>query len=360
MNLNLGRILGCTVLGFTAATNAVAAFALYKLQHPPKGEDSSIPKNFELPAREVDIPSGDISLKGWVIPGRSVPLPNGLSYIPTVIHLHGFYASSFKNPATIPLMKFFHELGISSIAYDARAHGKSDGKISTIGLEKEPADLVNVYQWAKKEGLNPDILYGRSMGAATALQKAKELDVGLAILDSPYAGLDIVLRHDLKKFTNLPLSTLFAYEILAQTCLRGLKLKNNRPIDAAKQPGNPRMLIFHSQNDPNLPIRHSKDIYEAAKSNGNSARLLVTQSIGHSTNFKGHPLYYDPTPEKKAEFANYPLRYLRAIGQELMDKYGYPEEQIKAALAATLKNVSPLEIDFKPLTEKTREGVYSF
>lgn len=266
-------------------------------------------------------------------------------------------------------MKFFHELGISSLSYDARAHGESEGKTSTIGLQKEPADLANVHRWAMEKELHPEILYGRSMGAATALVQAKSLNARLAILDCPYAGLDMVLDQDLQNFTYLPLAPLFAYEMLAQVRLRGLDLTQNRPVDAARQLDNPRLLLFHSKQDPKLPISHSYVIYNAAKRMGNSARLLVTHSQGHSTNFTGYSFNKPPKSEERQSYNQYPLRYLETIGQELMLKYGYSNEQIQEALAITLEQAYHLEqvgslppsIDsIKPLTEKNRDGIYRF
>jgi pimeloyl-ACP methyl ester carboxylesterase len=357
------RYAGLTAFIALALTNGVAAFTLYQLQHPWRSKPSMTPEDLKLSAEKISIPSDYIRLTGWFIPGKSNRLPHKQSYLPTAILLHGFFSSSFKNPSALYVMKFFHELGISSLAYDARAHGLSKDKTSTIGLQKEPVDWANVYQWAKENGLHPEILYGRSMRAATALKEAKPLNARLAILDCPYAGLDIVLKQDLSNFTHLPFSTLFAYEILAQSRMRGLDPRQNRPMDAAREPGNPRTLLIHSEHDSKLPLSHSYAIYQAARQRVNSVRLLVTGAKGHSSNFTGYPYWKEPPPEKQAKYKDYPLRYLGAIGQELMLTYGYSKEQIQEALANTLDQVPTFHsraIAFRPLPEEYKEGIQRF
>ena len=95
-----------------------------------------------LPAKEYAIcgPQGGISFQ--------VSLPEGFNpqtdYCPMVILMHGIFSSKDYNPMPA-LAKGLDRAGIASIRFDFNGHGKSEGRMQDMTVEKEIADALAVY-----------------------------------------------------------------------------------------------------------------------------------------------------------------------------------------------------------------------
>lgn len=107
--------------------------------------------------------------------------------LPCVVCLHG--NSSSRVAAKMNLEVVLNE-GATMLAFDFAGSGRSDGEWVTLGWwEKD--DLAAVIQHLREEGRTSTLgLWGRSMGAATAILHAPRdpLIDGL-VLDSPFADL---------------------------------------------------------------------------------------------------------------------------------------------------------------------------
>lgn len=99
---NLRNVGLASVVAFTGLTHAITGMILYTLQHPPRRQPYMKPEDLDLPAKKVSIPSDDIQLTGWLVPGKPNRLPDGQSYLPTAILLHGFFHPVFTTP--VPYM----------------------------------------------------------------------------------------------------------------------------------------------------------------------------------------------------------------------------------------------------------------
>lgn len=103
--------------------------------------------------------------------------------------------------SSLKYAQLFLERGFNAIIYDQRRHGKSGGKTTSYGYF-EKYDLKAVVDWLlAKEG--EEILlgiHGESMGAATALLYAGELDnrAHFYIVDCPFSDLQELLTYQLK------------------------------------------------------------------------------------------------------------------------------------------------------------------
>jgi pimeloyl-ACP methyl ester carboxylesterase len=113
----------------------------------------------------------------------------GLTIHPCVIYLHCNTGSRIDALPYIPLLI---RNGYTVCAFDFSGSGNSDGKYVTLG-KNEKHDIDSIIQYLENMGFNQFFLWGRSMGAVTALlyiisMKRSENVIGM-VLDSPFASL---------------------------------------------------------------------------------------------------------------------------------------------------------------------------
>jgi fermentation-respiration switch protein FrsA (DUF1100 family) len=85
--------------------------------------------------------------------------------------------------------RFFRDHGYAALLYDARAHGQSDGHLSSFGYY-ETRDLLGALDWLRSRGFNEFGCLGASQGGATiALASAELRDVRWVVLESVYPNL---------------------------------------------------------------------------------------------------------------------------------------------------------------------------
>lgn len=113
---------------------------------------------------EISGPQGGISYR--------ISLPEGFDTqsdrCPMVILMHGIFSSKDYNPMPA-IAKGLAKAGIASIRFDFNGHGKSQGKMQEMTVEKEIADAMAVYQYAKSLPYVSSIGFlGHSQGGVVA------------------------------------------------------------------------------------------------------------------------------------------------------------------------------------------------
>ena len=92
----------------------------------------------------VSGPEGGLAMK--------VALPEGFDpaadQCPMVILMHGIFSSKDFNPMP-SLAKALARAGIASIRFDFDGHGKSEGRMQDMTIEKEIADAMVIWEYAK-------------------------------------------------------------------------------------------------------------------------------------------------------------------------------------------------------------------
>ena len=126
-----------------------------------------------LAAQEYEVrgPEGGISFK--------ISLPKGFDpeedHCPMVILMHGIFSSKDYNPMPA-IAKGLAEEGIASIRFDFDGHGKSEGRMQDMTIEKELADARAVWEYVKAlpyvDGIG---LLGHSQGGVIASMTAGRL-----------------------------------------------------------------------------------------------------------------------------------------------------------------------------------------
>ena len=120
---------------------------------------------------EVRGPQGGLSMK--------VALPEGFDpetdHCPMVILMHGIFSSKDFHPMPA-LAKALARSGIASIRFDFNGHGKSEGRMQEMTVEKEIADAIAVWEYARSLPYVTEIGFlGHSQGGVVASMTAGQM-----------------------------------------------------------------------------------------------------------------------------------------------------------------------------------------
>ena len=108
---------------------------------------------------------------------------------PMVILMHGIFSSKDYNPMP-SIAKGLAKAGIGSIRFDFNGHGKSQGKMQEMTVEKEIADAMAVLEYVKGLPYVSEISFlGHSQGGVIAsmaagrlAQQGKDVPCGLVLI----------------------------------------------------------------------------------------------------------------------------------------------------------------------------------
>ena len=108
-----------------------------------------------------------------------ISLPEGFDprtgHCPMVILMHGIFSSKDYNPMPA-LAKGLAKEGIASVRFDFDGHGKSQGRIRDMTIEKEIADAIAIYEYVKGLPYVTQIGFlGHSQGGVVASMTAGRL-----------------------------------------------------------------------------------------------------------------------------------------------------------------------------------------
>lgn len=171
------------------------------------------------------------------------------------------------------------------VLFDQRGHGESAHRICTWGI-REREDAARVAQHLRE--LFPErplVLLGLSMGAAIAIDAARDCSAAAVIADSPYRDPVEVVRNTLR-LNQLPAWPFveLAFAVLAGRWPQLLRM------DVARHAGRMHcpLHIVHGEEDRVAPIRGAQTIAEAAP----NAQLHVFPSCDHLQQAREDPQRY--------------------------------------------------------------------
>lgn len=131
-----------------------------------------------LTFEDVYFPAADgVRLHGWFLPGK----PDK----PLLLFAHG-NAGNISH--RIDNLVHFQRIGLAVFIFDYRGYGQSEGQITEDGSY---SDMRGALAWLKKQGWTPRqmIYFGRSLGAAVALQLALEEPPAGLVLESAFTSV---------------------------------------------------------------------------------------------------------------------------------------------------------------------------
>lgn len=211
------------------------------------------PSDVGLAYESVDLVSSDnIHLDAWFIPASQ---ERGV-----ILFCHGNAGNISHRLESLLL---FNKLGFSTLIFDYRGYGRSQGSPSEAGtyLDVEAAwDYLTQERSVAPSGI---VIFGRSLGGAVALHQAVLSSPGALILES--------------SFISVPELAAELYPFLPVRWMSRLDYNNQQQLPAVSCP----VLVVHSRDDEIIPFRHGKALYAAA----NEPKQFLELRGGHNNGF---------------------------------------------------------------------------
>eukprot|EP00009_Paramoeba_aestuarina_P008916 CAMPEP_0201507776 /NCGR_PEP_ID=MMETSP0161_2-20130828/1344_1 /ASSEMBLY_ACC=CAM_ASM_000251 /TAXON_ID=180227 /ORGANISM="Neoparamoeba aestuarina, Strain SoJaBio B1-5/56/2" /LENGTH=506 /DNA_ID=CAMNT_0047902241 /DNA_START=47 /DNA_END=1564 /DNA_ORIENTATION=- len=210
------------------------------------------------------------------------PTPRPAEKLPCVMYLHGNASSRLEALSVAPLIL---TSGTTLLSVDLAGSGLSDGEYISLGYY-EKDDVTCLVEYLKERNKTSKVaLWGRSMGAATALLYLGENDnvddfVKGAVVDSPFASLD-ELAHDI--INTLPVPVLARKAIGAIGVKKAdaivqekanFEINHLVPARAAKN-CKPPVLMLHGKDDTFILPKHSEKCFQ--EYGGAEKRLILCE-----------------------------------------------------------------------------------
>lgn len=204
------------------------------LIYAPTPELAGTPASVGLAYREIWFRADDgVRLHGWLIPG---PRPT------TLLWCHGNAGNISHRLDNI--REIHQRLGIGVFIFDYRGYGLSEGRPTEAGLYRDARAARETL--AGVLGVSPrDIVYfGRSLGAAVAVDLALGHPPPGLILESPFLSV----------------------QAMAHRTVPGSGLLFKTRFDSLEKIGRLRtpLLVLHGERDEIVPPEHGRRLVEAA------------------------------------------------------------------------------------------------
>lgn len=216
------------------------------------------PAQVDLSYEDVWFLSPDgVQLHGWFVPAKTNR--------PLVLFFHGNAANITYR---VPNLLYLHNLGLPIFIFDYRGYGASKGRSLDEGDLYQ--DARGALSFLKTRGWTPDrmIFFGRSLGAAVALQMALEHPPAGVILESPFTSLRDIARE----------MTPVTYYLLGWWSI-GSRFDNLGKISQLTRP----LLIFYGDQDRIIPPEMSLSLFSQANE---PKTLQLIAGAGHSNAFQ--------------------------------------------------------------------------
>lgn len=182
---------------------------------------------------------------------------------PCVIYLH---CNSGSRIEALSYAEYILNYGMHYFSFDFCGSGVSDGEFITLGV-KEADDLEAVVRYLRERlSVNQIILWGRSMGAVTALKYVeKDHKINGIVVDSPFSSLYKLALELGEEKTAIPGILLPPMlKIVEQTIKEkaGFDFKSLEIANCVKNSTVPCIFIT-SKDDTFVKSKHVEDLYEA-------------------------------------------------------------------------------------------------
>lgn len=234
--------------------------------HPPRlaRPADETPARYGISYREIRLTTSDgLELAGWYTPPE-----NGA----VILVAHGYAGTR-----SAEMHAFFARHGYGVVSWDFRAHGESQGTLSTLGFN-ETLDVQAALDFVLGQaGVEHIGAWGASMGAATAITAAADREeIEAVVADSAFPTLEEELTFAVPFPVMRPFTRHFAER---ET---GLGVNAVRPIDHIGEISPRAVFLIQGASDPVIPPNSARRLFEAA---GEPRRLWIGPDVGHVAMF---------------------------------------------------------------------------
>jgi hypothetical protein len=197
------------------------------------------------------------------------PLPptdkksNNVQKLPCVVYMHG---NSSCRVEAIEYVETILSIGATVLAFDFSGCGLSEGPYISLGWY-EQEDVQTIITWLRNSGKVSTIgLWGRSMGASTALMFGhRDPSIAAMILDSPFSDLSVLCRELAGKI-NIPVPGFLVGGVLGlmRSTIKSkanFDIYNCKPIQNVDKCFIPAIFTAGEEDDFILPS-HSQDLHD--------------------------------------------------------------------------------------------------
>ena len=175
--------------------------------------------------------------------------------------------------------------GFNVLLVDQRAHGESEGKYLTFGVNERFDCLSWASYAAERFGNDVKIyLYGISMGAATVLMASAlplPKSVSGIVADCGYTSPKDIIFSVLRDH-HVPAAPVYAVARLGARLFCGFDLDSASAPDALSRSHIP-VLFIHGDDDRFVPCRMSRENFEASAAE--HKKLLIVHNAGHGLSY---------------------------------------------------------------------------
>ncbi len=248
-----------TVLVLNCKTGMIERYFIYF----PDRKITTDPSAYGLPYADVSFVASDgVKLHGWFVPGAGEV---------TWLWFHG-NAGNISH--RLENLRLLHEqLEVNVFLFDYRGYGASEGRPSEEGTYLD-AEAALGYLHSRSDIAPERIVYfGRSMGAAMAVELAlRSPPLGL-ILESPFPSIPYMARR--------------IYPFLPVRFFLRTRYDSLSKVASLHVP----TLVLHGDRDDVVPIDGAREIFEAV---GGPKQFHVIEGAGHNdTYLVGGQAYFD-------------------------------------------------------------------
>ncbi len=204
------------------------------LIYVPTRELAGTPASLGLAYQEVWFQAEDgVRLHGWLIPG------------PRPVTLLWFHGNAGNISHRLDNIRQIHDrLGIAVFIFDYRGYGRSDGSPTEAGLYRDARAAREALVGSLGVPPGQIVYFGRSLGAAVALDLALTHPPFGLILESPFLSVQAMANR------TLPGSGfLFKTRFDSLAKIRRLRIP---------------LLVAHGESDEVVPHEHGRRLFEAA------------------------------------------------------------------------------------------------
>ena len=232
----------------------------------PQRTLAATPADAGLDYEDIFLTASDgVRIHGWYVPGEQRT---------TLLWFHGNAGNIGDRVEN--LLRLNQHLGVSVFILDYRGYGRSDGKPSEKGLYLDAEAAIEYLTRELGLALEDDvILFGRSLGAAVAVEMATRHRVRAVILESGFPSVRAMAKR--------------VYPFLPTAML--LSLVEARYDSLSKLPNvRAPVMVLHGDGDRTVPFEQGEELFEAAN---DPKRFYRIQGADHNDTYHvgGEPYF---------------------------------------------------------------------
>ena len=240
--------------------------------HPPRQTSSGeLLRANGIEFQDIELVTEDnVQLSGWYTPPK-----NGA----VILVAHGYGASRFEHYHAL-----FANQGYGVIAWDFRAHGKSDGEFSSLGYY-EILDAKAALDFVRGQpGIEHIGAWGGSMGAVTMIRAAAQYpQIEALVADSPFATLEDEMDLRVPFPIMRSLIRFFAERI------SGVAVASVSPLDDIARISPRPVFLIQGMSDGMVPLDSAQRLYKAA---GEPRQLWTEIDVPHLNMYTSYKREY--------------------------------------------------------------------